>query len=335
MKPKIIIVTEAWNQTNGVVTTFENIIKYLKGYEIEIVHPGLFKSFSVPGYKEIKIVYNGWNIISKYLDKADYIHIATEGPLGWAARNYCIKKGWKFTTSYHTNFPEFLKKLYYIPTWLTKPILRKFHNKSSLVLVPSLSAKTNLEKQKYKNIKVWTRGFDQKIFNPNQYDYEIHNKIKSFAKGEQVLLNVGRVSYEKGLKDFLDLPGKKVLVGTGPALYKFQKHYKDVLYLGELKGKELGAVYTASDIFVFPSKVDTFGVVMLEAMACGLPVIAYPVPGPKDVVRHKHSGWLSEDLNDALNNVHKIKKNNVLEHSSNFNWIKCAKIFDQSIIKKQ
>lgn len=294
---KLLIVTDAWfPQINGVVRTLNTTIEEIQkrgDMEVLVIEPGLFSHFSLPGYKEISISYNigkGFdNIINQY--KPDYIHISVEGTLGMYARKYCIEHGLAFTTAYHTKFPEFVEeRLKIVPAKWIYPMECWFHNKSSRVMVATETLKNELIRNGF-NTKfgIWGRGVDINLFKPVEkpsLDY---------------VLYVGRVSHEKNIEAFLNAETKlpKLVIGDGPQINSLRRKYKDVRFPGSLKGDILSKTYANAAAFVFPSKVDTFGLVMLEALACGTPVAAFNVSSPCDIIT-KDVGSLNDDLSVAI-----------------------------------
>jgi glycosyltransferase involved in cell wall biosynthesis len=325
---KIAIITDTWDAVNGVVTTFRHVIEELKirGHEILIIEPSMFKTISAPRYKEIKLAYDLWKI-KKYLNEfnPDAIHIVTEGPIGLAARFYCRFGKIPHNSSYHTKFPEYLEVYYYIPKRLGYYILKLFHKFSSRVLVPSKTIKQELEEYNFKNnILIWSRGVDKSIFKPKQ-------RIKNERK---ILLSVSRVSIEKNLDAFCSIQtdARKILVGDGPYLDTLKKKYSDVEFVGYKFGEELAAYYLMADVFVFTSKTDTYGVVMLEAIACGTPIAAFPVTGPIDIITEK-SGVMDEDINKAIEKCYALSRDDVFLCSEHFSWKNTADIFEKALVK--
>lgn len=325
---KILIVTDAWlPQINGVVTTLRELQTELErqDHEVEFLTPAFFKTLKLPKYPEIELAYDVWSIASilRWIP-FDAIHIATpEGPIGFFMAMYCRRKKIPFTTAYHTKMPEYLKLHSKIPTWLTYAFLRVAHNKSESILVPTKGMVEELKQHKFKQrLVVWTRGADETIFNPQ-------HRNGSFVK-TKILLYAGRVSDEKNLESFLklDTPNAiKVVVGDGPARAKLETKY-EAAWVGYLFGKDLAAAMACADVFVFPSKTDTFGIVMIEAAYCGTPIAAYPVTGPKDFVKEGINGSLDEDLGEAIKKALAIDRKGCVEFTkSNFSWKKCAKIF--------
>jgi glycosyltransferase involved in cell wall biosynthesis len=339
---KIILVTDAWEpQINGVVRTWQNVIKELENNfdigSIEVIHPGWFKTMPMPSYPEIEIATNAWKI-SEYLDwmysgwSNPAIHIVTEGPLGFFARRWCHKNNVPYTTSYHTKFPEYVHARTRIPTSWTYKVMHWMHDRSHAVLVPTESMKKELDAKGFKNVKAWTRGVDTSLFNPAKS--MIYSDILPEAP---VWLNVGRVSVEKNLEVFfeLDVEGTKICVGDGPSLEKYKKKYPDVMFVGAKVGNELAAYYAIADVFIFPSKTDTFGVVMLEAMASGVPVAAYPVTGPIDLIENGVTGYLDDNLTLAANKCLSLDKQYIINEALKHKWSDVAKEFVDSLVVKK
>ncbi len=297
---RILIATDAWHpQVSGVVRTLDTTAGVLRGWghTVEVVEPTPYPSVPTPFYPEIPICYprpgRVYERVSKF--RPDHVHISTEGMLGLLVRKFCRNVGWKFSTSYHTRFPEYLKKLARVPETLTYGFLKWFHGGSSAMMVATPSLEKELVSRGFRPpIRRWSRGVDLGIFRPRP-------KMDSGHK-RPVLLYVGRVSHEKGIDDFLKLniPGTKLIVGDGPARASLEKQYPEAVFLGYRKGQALGEVYASADLFVFPSKTDTFGVVVIEALASGLPVAAYPVTGPADIITNEKWGALDNDLGKAV-----------------------------------
>ena len=297
---RILIATDAWHpQVSGVVRTLDTTAGVLRGWghAVEVIEPTPFPSVPTPFYPEIPICYprpgRVYERVSKF--RPDHVHISTEGMLGLMVRRFCRNRGWRFSTSYHTRFPEYLKKLARVPETLTYGFLKWFHGRSSAMMVATPSLERELVGRGFKPpIRRWSRGVDLGIFHTR-------SKVDSGHK-RPVLLYVGRVSHEKGIGDFLKLnaPGTKLVVGDGPARASLEKQYPDAVFLGYRKGQALGEVYASADLFVFPSKTDTFGVVVIEALASGLPVAAYPVTGPADIITNEKWGALDADLGKAV-----------------------------------
>ena len=296
---RIVIVSDAWfPQVNGVVRTLGTLKQGLEtlGHDVVVIHPGQFRTIPCPTYPEIRLaLFSRAPMARRLADAApDAIHIATEGPLGNAARDYCVSHGLGFTTAYHTRFPEYVHARWCVPLNWTYASLRRFHAPSGAVMVPTASVRTALEERGFQNIRHWTRGVDTVMFRPRK---------KGFLDWPRpILLYVGRVAVEKNIDAFLalDLPGSKVVVGDGPQLASLQRRFPAVQFVGAKHGKELARYYAAADVFVFPSRTDTFGLVVLEALASGVPVAAYPVPGPLDIIGGTEAGALDENLGRAV-----------------------------------
>jgi glycosyltransferase involved in cell wall biosynthesis len=331
----ILIITDAFlPQVNGVVTTFINTIKVLEqeGFVVDVISPSLFKTIPLIGYREIRIAINPW-IVGKLIEtiNPDHIHIATEGPIGLFAGIYCRKKGYQFSTSYHTKMPEYIKERYkVIPVNFSYTYMKFIHRGSSNILVTTDSMKTELLKQGFKNkITVWGRGVDTTIFNDT--GRIPHKKLS--------LLYVGRISIEKNIKAYLDMPvdAVKYVVGNGPLLETYKKNYKNdpnIIFVGEKKGKELQYYYVNADVFVFPSKTDTLGIVLLESIACGTPVIAYPVTGPIDCITDGLTGILSNNLgNIEMQKAILLDRHKIFEIGQTLTWEKCTDIFRNSLVR--
>lgn len=324
---RILIATDAWTPlVNGVVRTYQTVAKILKqkGDEIYFVTPEDSPTISFPLYPEIKLTLFARKKVEKAIDdfQPDVIHIGTEGPLGFATRQICLQRHLPFTTSYHTRFPDYLRQYMGVPLSWSYPCYRRFHAHSKHVLVPSKSMKEELDKRDFQNVKVWSRGVDLKIFRPIESDvYEGLQK--------PIMLYVGRVSHEKNIETFLSLPckGTKVVVGDGPLLNKLQIKFPEVVFAGYQKGDNLAAYYSNADVFVFPSLTDTFGLVLLEALACGTPVAAFPVTGPKDVIGDAPVGGIHSNLAKAIGKALHTDRNNCRSFAKQFTWENCALSF--------
>ena len=292
---KLLLVTDAWEpQTNGVVTTLKHARLGLArlGIDTSVIHPGLFKTLPVPSYPEIRIAIDPWRVGRMIeAERPDTIHIATEGPLGLAARRYVVRRGIPFSTSLHTKFPEYVAARTGLPLSIGYKFLRWFHRPSVATLVTTNSLRKELEARGLERLVVWGRGVDTEQFAPR----------RRRTRSKPRLLYVGRVAVEKNLEAFLELPcdAAKVVVGDGPARTALEARYPNVEWAGYRYGAELADYYANADVFVFPSRTDTFGLVMLEAMACGTPVAAFPVTGPIDVVIEGVNGALDPDLGRA------------------------------------
>lgn len=316
---KIALVTDAWKpQVNGVVTTLVELVAGLqqRGHEVRLIEPSAFRTFACPGYREIPLAWRPYKQIAAELDAfaPDAVHVATEGPLGSAARKHCLKRGWSFTTAFHTRFPYLLEKALGIPESWGYAWFRRFHAPSSGVMVPSAGMYEMLEAQRFKNLLQWSHGVDLSLFKPLP-DADL-------GLPRPVFLYVGRVSYEKNLEAFLklDLPGTKLVYGVGPLLDKLRAAYLNVEWRGVVPRPELVRIYSAADVFVFPSHSETFGLVMLEAMACGTPVAAFPVPGPLDVVADSRGGVLHDDLRAAALAALELPAEGAIARAHEFDW---------------
>ena len=329
MTKKILIITDNLpDQINGVVTTYKNIeaCALRDGYHVDYIHPGWFSYIDCPKYNEVKLSYPR-NMGKKIAQVApDYIHIATEGPLGVWARKYLSICGIKHNTAYHTKFPEGLKKLFGIPESLTWRFVRWFHKHSGKVLTTTDSMVAELKAHGFDGEVIpWTRGVDRTIFTP-----DLREDVPA-----KYLLCVSRVSKEKNLEKFfeLDYPGYlKIMVGDGPMLEKYKKQYPDVHFTGAKRGKDLARYYANAEVFVFPSQWETFGIVMIEAMACGTPVAAYPCQGPEDVVDQGVTGFMNENLEDAVTACLQLNRGYVEMGSQRWTWEKAWQIFRDNLV---
>ena len=329
MTKKILIITDNLpDQINGVVTTYKNIeaCALRDGYHVDYIHPGWFSYIDCPKYNEVKLSYPR-NMGKKIAQVApDYIHIATEGPLGVWARKYLSICGIKHNTAYHTKFPEGLKKLFGIPESLTWRFVRWFHKHSGKVLTTTDSMVAELKAHGFSGEVIpWTRGVDRTIFTP-----DLREDVPA-----KYLLCVSRVSKEKNLEKFfeLDYPGYlKIMVGDGPMLEKYKKQYPDVHFTGAKRGKDLARYYANAEVFVFPSQWETFGIVMIEAMACGTPVAAYPCQGPEDVVDQGVTGFMNENLEDAVTACLQLNRGYVEMGSQRWTWEKAWQIFRDNLV---
>ena len=328
MKTILIITDNLKDQINGVVTTYKNIetCAVRDGYNVVVLDPGWFSYIDCPGYNEVKIAYPR-NMGKKIKEiSPDYIHIATEGPLGLWARAYLSLAGIPHNTAYHTKFPEGLRKLFGIPESLTWRFVRWFHKHSGKVLTTTDSMVAELKAHGFDGEVIsWTRGVDRDIFTPTLRE-ELPAKY---------LLCVSRVSKEKNLEEFfeLDYPGyQKIMVGDGPMLEKYKAQYPSVHFTGFKTGVDLARYYANAEVFVFPSKWETFGIVMIEAMACGTPVAAYPCQGPEDVVEQGVTGYMEEDLATAVHRCIGLNRKLVLEGSQRWSWETAWSIFRDNLI---
>jgi len=331
MRKKILIITDNLpDQINGVVTTFKNIeiCAGHDGYDIVYLDPRQFPHISTPGYPEVKLSWP-WRIGKKIAAVgADHIHIATEGPIGLAARGWMDLCGRRYNTSYHTKFPEFLKKIYGIPMFMTYWYVRWFHKHSGRVLTTTQTMVNDLQSHGFDgDIIPWTRGVDRDIFRSSLRGTTV--------AGRPILLSVGRISKEKGLDDFcnLDYPGAtKIVVGDGPYLKHLRQNHPDVIFTGAKTGTSLAQYYAQADVFVFTSRHDTFGVVIIEALAVGTPVAAYAVPGPLDIIEPGVTGHLDQDLRRAIDQCLTLDRQQVEQHSQKWSWDHCWNIFKENLV---
>ena len=334
---KLALVTDAWQpQVNGVVTTLVELVREMEslGHEVVVIHPGCFDTRPCPGYAGIELAVRPAKALAFQLDALapDAIHLATEGPLGWAARRYCLRRGLAFTTAFHTRFPELLKAALKIPLWLGYAVFRYFHKPSSGVLVPTPSVMQMLQGRGFRNLRAWTHGVDMQLFAYKE-QAQVHPGLGALAR--PVSLYVGRVSYEKNVEAFLqlDIPGSKVVCGVGPLEASLREHYPQVRWLGVLPRDELAQVYATADVFVMPSRHETFGLVMLEAMATGTPVAAYPVEGPLEVVGNPASGGvLHSDLAQAWYQALVVPRHEARARAQIFGWAHAAQVFASHLV---
>jgi glycosyltransferase involved in cell wall biosynthesis len=316
---RILLVTDAWEpQVNGVVRTLKTTARELAsmGHEVRFLTPLEFRTLPCPTYPEIRLSLfpqGGVNRTIREFDP-DVLHIATEGPLGMAARRFALRHDFPFTTAYHTRFPEYVHARLRLPLSWSYAWLRHFHGPSRAVMAPTQVVVDDLRANGFHNVRLWSRGVDGEIFRPQP--------SRRLDSEPPIFLYVGRVAVEKNVEAFLELelPGSKWVVGTGPALERIRRQFPQANYLGVLEREELAKVYAAADVFVFPSKTDTFGLVLLEAMACGLPVAAYPVTGPRDVIGDSRAGVLHEDLRTACLQALELSREDALARARLFTW---------------
>ncbi|HTN49727.1 MAG TPA: glycosyltransferase family 1 protein [Burkholderiaceae bacterium] len=320
---KLITVTDAWHpQVNGVVRTIEATNREIEraGHTTDVISPQAFGSVPCPGYGEIRLSLAPYRSLARLLDSAlaghheIAIHVATEGPLGHAARRYCRVRQLPYSTAYHTRFPQYLKAMFGVPAPWTYGFLRHFHGPADVVMAPTPAVERELREHGLDNVALWTRGVDIEMFTPR-------DPLIADAP-HPVFLNVGRVSVEKNIQAFLalDLPGTKIVAGVGPALETLKLRFPEVRFVGVLDAVNLARLYSSADVFVFPSRTDTFGLVMLEALACGTPVAAFPVQGPVDVVGESSVAVLDEDLRKAALNALRIDRASCRAYAERHSW---------------
>ncbi len=338
---KIFIVTDAWKpQVNGVVRALTSLTNELAvmGHDVLVIGPdeGRFFTFCLPCYPEIRLEFFARRRLKKILRdfSPDAVHIVTEGPLGWAARNLCLKEGRKFTTAYHTNFPDYLAARvprFFAPfvAKISFAVLRRFHAPSSAVMVATSSIENKLRAERFDHLVRIPYGVDTELFKP------YGKKIKAYENLQRpILLYVGRVAVEKNLRAFLEIqtPGSKVVIGDGPDLTMLRKQYPKAHFLGLMEGDTLARHFAAADLFVFPSKTDTFGLVLLEACAAGLRIAAYRASGPSDLFENKKANFfctLDDNLQKAIDCALSLLDNpqNPRAFAAGFSWKGCAERF--------
>ncbi len=328
---RIILVSDAWYpQTNGVVHTLTQTVAWLErfGHQVRMITPDHFRSVPCPTYPEIRVAVLPYRSLARSIDAwhPQALHIATEGPLGWAARRYCIRRGLRFTTSYHTQFPQYLRMRAPVPLWASYGVLRQFHRRASRCMVSTDTVSEELAKRGFCNIARWRRGVDTELFKPRDKQF--------LSLPRPIAAYVGRIAVEKNVEAFLRMPwpGSKLLIGDGPERQRLRAKYPAAVFAGYRFGEDLAAHLAAADILVFPSRTDTFGLVNLEAMACGVPVAAYPVTGPRDVVRDGVTGALDEDLERAAQRALTIDPAACRSYALGFGWDVCTRQFETNLV---
>ena len=338
---KILFVTDAWvPQTNGVVTTLCNLITELKtlGHETAVFSSqDCTRTLTIPTYKEIQIGFPKECELEPFFNWADHIHIVTlESPLGAFAAKYCKERNKTYTASYHTNFSQYVKKMFSIPEKITNFFIRRLYRDATVVMAPSHSTTVRLRSEGYGNVVPWTRGVDRNIFNPG-------NGEDNRPKDRYRIICVSRISKEKNLEDFFEIartetahdskPIEYIMVGDGPLLNRYRKQYPYVRFVGKKTGNELAKIYRSAHLFVFPSRSDTFGIVNIESMACGTPVVSYDVEGPIDIVKNKVNGYIEDyrlkfSMRLALMYFEEnAKRKRVSESVKDYTWENCATQF--------
>ena len=322
---RILVATDAWHpQVNGVVRTLTMVAEAARGFEAEFcfITPDSFRTVGMPSYRDVRLALPRPAKIARLIAEAepDAIHIATEGPIGVLVRRYCRKHGLPFTTSFHTRFPDYVSARAPVPEGWVWATLRWFHGPSKAVMAATPALAAELRERGFRNVVLWPRGVDTKLFHPREGD---------LCQPKPVFLCVGRVAVEKNLEAFLelDLPGTKVIVGDGPARFALEQKYPDAVFLGALQGEALAEVYAAADVFAFPSRTDTFGLVLLEALASGLPVAAFPVTGPRDVIGSAPVAVLDEDLRKACLAALAIPAQACVDFAAKHTWEASARAF--------
>jgi glycosyltransferase involved in cell wall biosynthesis len=335
---RIVLATDAWHpQVNGVVRSLAMTVDCLSrgGHEVEVIDPSRFRTIPCPTYPEIRLALGCGRAVGRLLDaiRPDRIHVSTEGPIGWAVRNWCVRRDQHFTTAFHTRFPDYVSIRTGIPAeWIWK-VMRRFHGAADRTFTATPTLAAELQVNGLLHTHHWPRGVDLEQFNPA---VPLHPEMADLPR--PILLNVGRVAVEKNIEAFLDLAvaGSKVVVGGGPALEALKAKYPEVRFLGPKHGAELASTYTSADVFVFPSRTDTFGLVNIEALACGLPVAAYPVAGPIDILAAhgrgihggtKRIGALDEDLARAVTRALTADRAAAAAEARHYSWDNCTDRF--------
>lgn len=330
---KILIITDAWHpQVNGVVRTLTQTVEALrgKGHVVEVIAPsdGYF-TLPLPTYSDIRLAPFAFNSVKKRITTfgPEAIHIATEGPLGQMARSLCLRWGMPFTTSYHTKFPEYIKARFpFIPISWTYKLVRDFHNSGGRTMVTTPSMVEFLRERGFTKLAPWARGVDMETFNPGRR-FSPDDIYKNLER--PIWVNVGRIAVEKNIEAFLslDLPGSKVVIGDGPQLSQLKKKYPEVTFPGPKFGEDLARYFADGDVFVFPSKTDTFGLVIIESMASGTPVAGYPVSGPIDIIPGSRAGSINEDLKTACLEALDMSRHACVAHAQNYSWDAVSEVF--------
>ena len=330
---RILIVTDAWfPQVNGVVRTLSVVADKLRamGDTVEVIGPDRFRSIPTPGYAEIRLAIAPKRKLARLVAEfhPEIIHIATEGPLGWAMRGLCRSNNWPFTTAFHTRFPEYLEARTRIPADWSWRVMRRFHEAGQGTFAATASLRQELGKRGFTKLRPWTRGVDLDKFRPGEGDAWA-------GLPRPIFLYAGRVAIEKNIEAFLalDLPGSKVVVGGGPALDALKQKFPNVTFTGYRENGALVRSYAGADVFVFPSRTDTFGLVLLEALAAGTPVAAFPVTGPIDVVTDTRVGTLDEDLRAACLKALDCDRTACRQHAEAWSWDACVAQFRAALVQ--
>lgn len=335
---KLALVTDAWQpQVNGVVTTLVELVRHLTqaGHQVLVIEPGQFRTRPCPGYAGIDLAIRPGPQLAQRLDEfePDAVHLATEGPLGWAGRRHCLRRGLAFTTAFHTKFPEIANAAAKIPVAWGYALMRHFHGPSSGVMVPTRSVLDMLRRRGMRRLRAWTHGVDTELFGFSAQPRR-HELLDDLPR--PIALFVGRISYEKNIQAFLemDFPGSKVICGVGPVRERLQQRHPQARWIGLLARPELARLYAAADLLVFPSHADTFGLVMVEAMACGTPVAAFPVDGPLEVLGRAHAdgtrplgGALHQDLQTACHAALAVPRHEARQRALDFSWQAASQLF--------
>ena len=335
---RILLATDAWEpQVNGVVRTLTRVVSELRamGHTVEVISPDQFKTFPLPTYAEIKVAIGVYEPVQEHFKafEPEAIHIATEGPIGLAARRICVEWKLPFTTSYHTRFPEYVSARLPLPLAAGYAYMKWFHKPSGRLMVATPTMRDELAQHGFRNISAWSRGVDTEAFHPRRPGEP--DVFEGLAR--PIFLSVGRVAVEKNIEAFLglDLPGTKVIVGPGPQKEELEAKYPEAVFTGAKSGEDLAAHFACADVFVFPSLTDTFGLVILEAMASGTPVAAYPAPGPIDILPNSGAGVLAgsatEGLREACLEALNLDRKTVRAFAETFSWRACAEDFVRNL----
>ena len=330
---RIALITDAWTpQINGVVRTLAETVAQLRaaGHAVAVFTPDQFRGIALPGEPDIKLALFAGRRLGRMIDAfaPEVLHVATEGPLGWAARAHAQRRRLPLTSAVHTRFPDYLRARAGIPPALTTAVLRRFHAPARRVLVPTPSLRAELAAAGFANLALWPRGVDAGRFCPGPRD-----ALDALGLARPYFLYVGRVAAEKNLPAFLaaDLPGSKIVVGDGPALPGLRARFAKACFLGARDHHELPALYRAADVFVFPSRTDTFGLVLLEALACGTPVAALPGCASEDVLGDSGAGALTGDLAAACRAALAIPRDRAAAYGRGFSWAACTRLFAEAL----
>jgi glycosyltransferase involved in cell wall biosynthesis len=328
---RIVLISDAWHpQVNGVVTTLINTVATLRrlGHEVELITPDRFKTYPWPGYPDVGMAFLCGPKLRPIIKafKPDAIHLVTEGSIGFAARRYCLELGFRYTSSYLSQFPEYFKLRSGFPMWISEAYLRWFHSESAYVMVATASLEQEMQQKGYQRLARWSRGVNTELFKPRDKDF-----IQDLRP---IFLFTGRVAIEKNIEAFLqlDLPGTKYVVGDGPHKDILAKKYPKVRFTGYQHGENLARFMAAADVFVFPSLTDTFGVVLLEALASGVPVAAFPVQAPNGVITDDKVGVLSDNLQQAAMSALSLNSQDCRQYALEYTWEKCTQQFVDNLV---
>lgn len=341
---KLTLVTDAWEpQVNGVVRTLTTTVRLLaeRGVRVQVISPDQFWSLPMPSYPEIRLAMTSQRRVARMIRefRPDALHIATEGPLGWLARRWAVASNMCFTTSFHTRFPDYVAARIGINADRVWRVLRRFHGQASAIMVATPRLAAELGSHGLTHTRPWSRGVDTQLFRPDVAPHPAAAGLK-----RPLALHVGRVAIEKNIEAFLSAawPGDKLVVGDGPALDALQKRYPDAHFLGGLHGPALASAYAAADVLAFPSRTDTFGLVMIEALACGTPVAGYPVPGPLDVIgaggygvdgrAPGRIGAVAHDLGEAMQMALKARRADCVAAGRRYSWDACVDQFLAALV---